>query len=205
MYDINITQISVTIPIQLGRITEKMKTRLHEVLSKEVGFINIGEGSVGIVFLPQNNQENLVINSDRITYTKLGNNFDNKRFVKIFTILLDILMLDSNSKFVIDLRGLIKTDNSHTSSLERFKENYSSTLENYKQVYGIGYRFLIDDADSKGEFKIEPLIQDKQFYFLQNIIDSKNVLNIENIGSKVNDNINNFKGGYTDLINKIIR
>ena len=50
---------------------------------------------------------------------------------------------------------------------EKFNEHFITPM------FGVGYRFLVEDAEVIGDWKVEPLIADKTKYYHQAILNTK--------------------------------
>ena len=199
---IKIGQVSINLFVQVGELTEKKRARLI----KQVKLGQAVNTPVGIGFINNENSENVIINPDRITYTKLGYYIDKEKVTLLLNTLIDVLMLDEKNFALIDIQGLSDTDDSHTESINTFNNKFSDTLYKYGDIYGVGYRFLFKDENANGEIKIEPFIRDSSKYFyhyIENI--NENKMNIDKIIEITDNAINNLDEKYKSIIEMIIK
>lgn len=172
---VNWKSIRIVAPYNIGNMGEKKIDAITKSLKERniniTGKVNTPDGMV--VLLVDNGKQNIAflsnqiilisnIKPDGIEYEYLGNTFQ---------YILDILLIDDNLKFVINLEGDTSTANSHEESKRTFENHFQGLPDD---IYGVGYRFLIKDEDFVGEFKIEPMLGNPQLFYYQLILNSVN-------------------------------
>lgn len=195
MENINITQISVNLQAQVGAMNEKKKLILKDIVCKQSSFNTYIETPFGSVFIDPQNNENIVVNFDRITYNKVNNiteEFKSDTIIPTINTIIETLMLEDQFFAGIDIQGISKTSDSHSETVNLFNEKFNNALVDLDtNVDGVGFRVIINDKDYQGDFKIEPSIRDKNYYFYQLTINyMKNKSGIDEIIGNIPSAIN---------------
>ncbi|WP_238906620.1 hypothetical protein [Clostridium sp. YIM B02506] len=184
MSNIGINQINLVIPTAFGEVTERKQNVAFDIL-KEKKFNGIIRDQNGTVVILSDLNENVSISLDRISYSKQGNNIDVERVRDVLSSLIDAFMLDFDMFGFLDIQGTSRTENSHNESVSLFNKKYNAKLDGLN-VYGVGYRFLISDELGEGEFKVEPLINNKLYNFHQVIFHiNKRKVSLDELFSKL--------------------
>lgn len=180
MIELKWNKLSITLKYNVGQLTEKRIERIiNEFNDKEIDVKATfnPEDSEVIVFLLEECNCILMIKPDSITYTSLRP-FETELNSKYLEIILDIFDVDEENKFTVNVEGNSETEDSHIESVTSFNKTHSNILDNYSQIFGVGYRFLIKNENIIGELRIEPFIADKSKYYYQyifNIITSVSI------------------------------
>ena len=199
--DIDVNQIAITLPVQLGELNKKKQDIIFEKVLKNTKFENIATGPFGLLCYTKDGKENLVINIDRIAYNKSGNNIDASEIKNVFNKIFDVLLLDSNNFAIIDVQGIVKAQDSHKESLDQFNDKFNKVLDEYPDVYGVGYRFVTKTIESNGEFKVEPLLQNSSYYFCQKILNYNiNKIPIDKIINITENIVNDFNEYFSSIL-----
>lgn len=175
MEEINWNTVRITVPYNMGKLNEKKMDILTEQLNKN-GFtvnarINSPDGAA--VFILCQGKDNLILASNQFTYINSieDNKFDWESLEKKIKLILDTLLIDDDLKYVFNFEGDSEAENSHEESRKQYIENNKSISED---IFGVGYRFLIKNENFEGEYKIEPMINDKKKYYYQLILNTLN-------------------------------
>lgn len=201
MSDIQITQITFAIQAQIGDLNDKKKGILADKITRSTRYKDALNSPFGFIFIAPQDNENLLINFDRVAYTKAGKEFDINQVTEALSIICETLLLEDEFFVTIDIQGISQTDNSQIETLKLFEANNCKGFsESHPEVYGVGYRFLIKADDCNGELKIEPLIRDARNYFYQYIVNyNTKKLPLTEITKAVNGTINQLLKNFEDL------
>lgn len=167
--------VRVSVPYNMGKLNEKKLDILTEQLNSN-GFavnarINPPDGAA--IFILCQGKDNLILASNQFTYINSAeeNDFDWLGLKKKIKLILDTLLIDDDLKYIFNFEGESVTTDSHKESCECYLEKYSDIPED---VFGVGYRFLIKNENFKGEYKVEPMINDKKKCYYQLILNTIN-------------------------------
>lgn len=198
MENIKINQVSINVLSQIGTINDKKIERLNKKILQDTPFKRVNMIPIGIMYVADGGKENLIISQDRIVYNSVAS-YINSNISKLFSIPIDALMLDEENPLIIDIQGLSETKDSHEESKLKFTEKYLSLIPKIEGLCGVGYRFLFNNNSGNGEIKIEPLIQDKNFYFYEYINTFRNKINYKQLGEVLQNEVEKFPSFFKDL------
>lgn len=204
MKEIKVSQFSLIMPVQIGTITGKKIDKLTKDILGSTHLAKTINIPGGLLCVSESNDENILINPERLAYTKTGNNIDEKSIEKLFETIMDTLMVDEETFAVIDIQGVSPTDNSFEESKNIFNAKYSNALDKYPDVYGFGYRFLTRNENSVGEFKIEPLLANNKLFFYQLILNyNMKKSNFREYIKDLKENVLSFNSLFEQIQNNI--
>ncbi len=133
------------------------------------------------------NKKSLLIEPQKITYAcYLEDEFDKNIIQNQFEVILNTLLIDDFNQYLINLEGTLEAEDSHKNSRELYSEKYMPLKE---EIYGVGYRFLVKNSKLFGEFKIEPLVTDKNRYYFQWILNKSEYVTIADMLLDVQEEI----------------
>lgn len=180
--------VKISMPYVMGQLSEKM---INHVINKLLGngfaakLVMWNPGTA--VIMLEEDKKSLVIEPQQITYSsKLEGTFECSTLQSELEFILNVLLIDDKNQFLFNMEGISETQDSHTESRMLFEEKY---MPLDKEVYGVGYRFLIRNERLFGEFKIEPLVVDKVGYYYQWILNKSESVSIAEMLSDVFDEI----------------
>lgn len=174
--------VRITVPYNIGNLNEKkidvLITKLNENGMQVSARVNSPNG---VIFVLDEGKDNLILSSDQFTFisTVVNNEFKwNEKKEKI-RVVLDTFLIDDSLKYVFNLEGNSDTEDSHYESCVAYSQNNKADVP--KDTFGVGYRFLIKNEEFQGEYKIEPMINDKSKWYYQLILNTNNNGTVEQI------------------------
>lgn len=174
MEKINWEQISISFQYRSGQITDKRIQKITEEL-KEAGIeinASVRRDPGVVVFVLDNKGCAFIITQDNLSYNLpvIEDRFSVAK--KHLTAIMDIMSVEDQNAFVVNAQGITAGCDSHKETKDNFNLRHESVLDDYEDVYGVGYRFLIKNQQYTGEIKIEPMIVDNKKYYYQYLINT---------------------------------
>lgn len=183
--------VRITVPYNLGMLNDKKVEVLTQQLNEnEIGVnarINGPDGSA--VFVLCQGRDNLILAPNQFTYISSidNNSFEWENLKNKIMVILDALLIDNNLKYVFNFEGSREAVDSHNDSCKQYTEKFGRDVPG--DVFGIGYRFLIKNENFEGDYKVEPLINDRSKWYYQLILNTINSSCIDYVISKVSEEI----------------
>ena len=180
--------LKITIPYVMGQLSEKKLNYIVGNLNTKgfIAKINMIDPGMTVIALEED-KKRLIIESRQITYsTKLEGDLEQLVIQKQFESILDALLIDDKNQYFFNIEGISETQDSHTESRIVYEEKHM-LLE--KDIYGVGYRFLIKNENLFGELKIEPLIADKSKYYYEWLLNKVENVSIAKLLADVKNEI----------------
>lgn len=174
MENINWDNLSISLQYKAGQITDKKIDKILNEL-KEAGITVaavVRPNPEITVFSLDDKGCMFIILPDSISYTI--QNVPDRYSIAYQHLLkiMDLMSVEDQNMYVINIQGSSIGANSHAESKNRFNEEHRNILNQYDDIYGIGYRFLIKNELYSGELKIEPMVSDSTKYFHQYVINT---------------------------------
>lgn len=172
--------VRITVPYNIGNLNEKKIDVLINKLNENGMQVSARVNSPnGVIFVLDEGKDNLILSSDQFTFiSTIGNNefkwSEKKGKIKV---VLDTFLIDDSLKYVFNLEGNSDAEDSHKESCDNYLQNNSGDVP--KDTFGVGYRYLIKNEDFQGEYKVEPMINDKSKWYYQLILNTNNNETVE--------------------------
>lgn len=182
-------QISVSFQYKAGQLTDKRVQRIIEELKESNIIVNasVRPNNDVLILLLDNSGGAFVIAPDNLSYN-LPSIEDKFSFVKKhLSAMMDILGVEDKNIYVVNAQGSTPCVNSHDETRETFSLKNKDVLDDYKDIYAVGYRFLIKNESYNGEFKIEPMVADSKKYYYQYIINTQSAITVDELCSFVKE------------------
>lgn len=176
---VNVTAVKVNFLKELGELSPKKISVVSEVLGK--AYPNISQLPIGTVFVNPEARKHVLLASNQLGVGQDGVNIE-PDFVTIqkdFLALFDVLMLDQTSNILFDFVGLLpsRAENVLKSSFGLLNHKSLESLNEFSGFDGVGLRFFYNEGNLRGDFRVEPFLQDTTKYFMQLQVSSKEPLN----------------------------
>lgn len=176
---VNVTAIKVNFLKEIGELSPKRISVVSEVLSR--AYPNITQLPIGTVFVNPEARKHVLLAPNQLVVGQDGTSIDPDfaAMQRDCLSLFDVLMLDQISKVLFDFVGLFpgKDENTLESSFVWLDQHRWKSTEQSAGLGGVGLRFFYDLGNLKGDFKVEPFLQDTTKYFMQLQVSSKEPLN----------------------------
>lgn len=196
MEKISWDQVSISFQYKAGQITDKRVQKIIEELKKSEVIVNasVRPNRDVVIFLLDNNGGAFVITPDNLTYN-LPNVEDKFSFTKKhLSVMMDIFGVEDKNIYVVNAQGSTTCVDSHAETRRIFNQKNNDVLEKFKDIYGVGYRFLIKNELYNGEFKIEPMVADNRKYYYQYMINTQFAITLDEMCAFVKECLeNNFE------------
>lgn len=174
--------LRITVPYNIGNLNEKkidvLINKLNENGMKVSARVNSPNG---VIFVLGEGKDNLILSSDQFTFiSTIGDNeFKWEEKKEKIKVVLDTFLIDDSLKYVFNVEGNSDTEDSHKESCTTYLKNSNGDIP--RDTFGVGYRFLIKNNDFQGEYKIEPMINDKRKWYYQLILNTNNNETLEHV------------------------
>lgn len=188
--------VRLAMPCSIGDINDKKIDALVKVLNESNMPVNAKlratDGSVVLIVAEGNNKCNVVILPNQIAYisTIENNEVDFNKLFSTSKLILDSLFVEEVLKCAINFEGNSQTIDSHDESLTLFSSKFTNLPTD---VFGVGYRLLLKNNKFIGEYKIEPMIDNRDLYYYQLIL---NTINEKSLELTINDFKDEFENNY---------
>lgn len=202
---IDVSNIRIDFIKQVGDLSNKKIERLQESLKDKFSIIDKLQYG-GYIFINELKKLFLIVTNNQVTLEIRGVDvtYDKSLLYDIIEKVFDILLLDEETEVLLNIVGLVEnTPSTFDKSLE-FIQNHN--IDNIDNIYGVGYKFFIKDEKYIGELKIEPLVRDDKYFYIQYIMSSnRRKYSVREILDDVEILLNKLKEDiYKDIISKII-
>ncbi len=192
MKNFNVTQISIVIPVEFGNVSEVRKAGLDTILIKSKKFDVSILSPIGILYVKNSKNANLIISPNKITYT-IGNSTLDEEFGIVLKEIYKKLILPEEITLSFNIRATNDSENSIEISRNIFDSKFNDVLKNISDIYGVGYRFFIKNNEIQCDIRMEPLLSDNSKYIHQISGVLKNTVKIDDIKCEIDKQIENIK------------
>lgn len=182
MEKINWEQISISFQYRSGQITDKRIQKITEELKRaEIEVSASMRRDTGVVVFMLDKGCAFIITQESLSYNfpMIADRFSDVK--KHLTAIMDIMSVEDRNAFVINAQGTTPGCDSHRETKEGFNSKHENVLNDYADIYGVGYRFLIKNQQYSGEFKIEPMLADNKKYYYQYLINTYNNFTLDDL------------------------
>lgn len=162
-------RLNITVPV--GPISEKKVQKIQQVLGEEFPLAT-GVDNVSTMLVNPTKQAVLLFAPQQVTFGLDGENVnpDFEYMKSTIYVAIEALLVDPIGKAGIHIVGNYPYYKSSMDDSFKFlsipKKELQAGLAGLK---GVGLRFLIDRGEDTWEYKVEPLIKNPNFYFLEAI------------------------------------
>lgn len=196
----------IVINTNVGNINQKKADSLANAFNNGFEVKMLQEQPFGNVFILANpiNREALIIDPSKITYQMDSEDTIVPDFEKIkenLKVIFDTLLLDENTTGLIHYVGQVesKDENSMTNSLRKFLP-HQDLANDFKNLKGLGLRFLFEHHTGLWEYKVEPHINDVRYFFVEMICNVNTGLHINDITKIANEYYNDFTDSKINVL-----
>lgn len=193
--------------VSVGPLGEKKILKVKEQLGAD--FVAVSpHDQPGIIIVNPSKQIVLILTSQQITFGADGDNvvpdFDYIR--QTLTGVFDVLLLDPIcTSSGVQIVGNYSFDGSSMNDSFRLLNADRKELETgIMGIKGVGFRFLIDHNPDTWEYKIEPLIANPSFYFVEAICGNSKALPLNEVINIANNVYANFVGDWGRITEKYL-
>lgn len=189
-------KVEIVIPIEVGEITDKKRDIISQIFKDKA---EVDDNNDVILIKNLNEPEIIIIDNESIAYINfIGHIVETGLLGEIETVANRLLLKDEND-VQIKITLITENNQSMNQSKEIFNLNYGGILNDFPNISGVGYRFLIESK--KGEIRIEPYVKEENKLFIEYIMkENYNIGNLEEyIGSSM-DKMNNIYKGLSKKI-----
>ncbi|KGG79637.1 hypothetical protein [Caloranaerobacter azorensis] len=202
---IDVNNIRIDFIKQVGDLSNKKIEKLQKDLKDKFSAIDKLQYG-GYIFINELKNLFLIVTNNQVTLEIRGVNvtYDKSFLYDILKKVFDILLLDEETEVLLSIVGLIKSVSSTFNKSLKFIENHS--IDNIDSIYGVGYKFFMKEGKYIGELKIEPLVRDDKYFYIQYIMSSnRREYPVREILDDVEILLNKLKEDiYKDIVSKII-
>ncbi|SIS87956.1 hypothetical protein [Alicyclobacillus vulcanalis] len=198
--DLKLTTIRITAVKQVGELSGA-RVRALQPMEQE-GFQLVNQAPVAILFVNPVERKHIVVTNNEITAMLQGDNLDVQYdfFSEYLSKIFDLLQLDSKAQFNFEIgaQGNVFRD-TMTGSIEHFVHG----VDLHPWIKGIGYRFIIQHGDLKGDLRIEPLIADPTRAFVSLVMGSDAMVTMDEFTHTIknaSENLISFADNYTQIL-----
>lgn len=195
----NIKKVEIVIPINVGEITEKKRSFIHEIFTSYEN-VNITNEAEGITVIKE--KEGLIFTEQGIRYRDQNDNFFEGSILEGLKDVIEKFLLEESNLIQLSIVSVLDRENSLTKSKQIFNEKNENILDGKTNILGIGYRFIIDEEGKNGEIKIEPYIKEDNMVFLEYII--QETCNICELKAYIEKEMGTIKDTYNQIVNYIM-
>lgn len=189
-------KIEIIIPAELGEITEKKRNIISEVFKEKA---EIDERNGMIIIKNFDEPEIVIINSESIAYINFIRSIVNAKLLEEIKTVANKLLLEDENEVQIKINLITESNQSMNQSKEIFNSKHEGILNEYPNISGVGYRFLIENR--KGEIRIEPYVKEENKLFIEYIMKEK--YNIGRLEEYINRSMERMNNVYKELSKKI--
>ncbi|MFL0198290.1 hypothetical protein ACJDU8_22395 [Clostridium sp. WILCCON 0269] len=204
MKNFNITQISIVIQVDIGNISELRKKAFDELLIANKEFNTSILSPIGIVYIKNSNNTNLIITSNKITYITRSSTLD-EEFLIILRKIYEKLILPQEIVLSFNIQATSDAENSIQISKDIFNSKFNNVLGNFNDVSAVGYRFFINNNEMQCDIKLEPFLNNDSKYIYQISGVLKNIIKIDDIKPKIDNQVESFKSYIESIMQQMSR
>jgi hypothetical protein len=198
----------IAIRSNVGNMNEKRAEALSGQFTEKFEVRILQEQPIGKAFVLANpsKREVILIEQGSITYqieSETDINVDFEKINEYLSTIFTTLLLDEQCEGLVHIMGNIKakTLNSMDESINIFvKEQTSNIIPNLK---GAGIRFLINHETGIWEYKVEPFINNSEFFFLEMICNITQQLSISDIVGIAGSSFVDFRENKTGVLESL--
>lgn len=200
---LSITNIKITLMKLIGDLSNKKIEKLHEELKSFLPIVN--RLQFGYIFANEETGMFLVILDKQVILETRGSEekFNRNQVHEIIKIVFDVLLLDEETQVILDVIGTVKDVKSTFNKSLAFINNINDNMD---EIYGVGYKLFIKNEEYIGELRIEPLVKDDTYFYIEYIMSSKGKNKLERILEDVEKMLHKELKDklYNNIVKKII-
>lgn len=199
--------------IDLSQNFGEIGNKKIELLKKELEdfYTEVQQINNGVILVNKEQESHLLITNNQVSlyYNDINDEEDfyvKAEFKNIIEKVFNKLLLEDEVKAVSTITYLIEeTNNTMEKSKEILTDNDKySFIDDKEEIKGIGYRFIQENEVSLSEFKIEPLISNDKYWFIETRINFNEQNTINNILNEIEEKLKNFKMNYDSFIKDFV-
>jgi hypothetical protein len=187
----------------IGDLSNKKIEKLHEELKSFLPIVN--RLQFGYIFANEETGMFLVILDKQVILETRGSEekFNRNQVHEIIKIVFDVLLLDEETQVILDVIGTVKDVKSTFNKSLAFINNINDNMD---EIYGVGYKLFIKNEEYIGELRIEPLVKDDTYFYIEYIMSSKGKNKLERILEDVEKMLHKELKDklYNNIVKKII-
>lgn len=155
-----VERIEIVTSTDIGEISEIKYKKLSPLLEDE-HTLELSQEKQAIIIKAKSEEYDILIFPKGIRYRNFGDTIERNNIDELLRKIYDAFMIDDNCYYLLDFIGTSKYE---FDCFEDSKKYYNN-LENFKNIKGIGYRFLSETEEYNQDYKKEPVINENNRYY----------------------------------------
>lgn len=168
---VRLTTIRLECAAEAGSLSEKKKQALHTRFHERYPLQAEGQPGPAFLLADPTTKASIVITPSSVLFSREGDNLGllpGDLWSDVDAV-FGLLMLDSPCPVGLFVTGMLPAalEDSFGLSVERFLHDPAAWRQDWSSLRGVGLRFLFEEAEARGDIRVEPLIRDPQFFHVE--------------------------------------
>lgn len=204
---VNVISVKMNLLKGFGEISEKRIKAIHDYVKDEYPSAN--SVPLGTLLFHPEERRHILLTPNQISFGQDGVELapEFSRLKELTEKIFDVLMIDNSANVLYDYIGLLPgTSPTLQDSLKFLDSRKQALLDNITGIDGLGLRFYYTLNGNRGDFRIEPYIQDMSKYFLQLQLSPNNISTpLDEMFINAEQVFKEFTGNLSEFASSIIR